>query len=272
MTIPVLLMLFGGLVTLVVFLLWRWRFELEREFTTLVNEPAQNTATQQTKRMHSYFATLSRDISVFGQAQQAGTWLRFVIVASVMEVCIAVLLRTPLLLALIAFTFAIPQFYARTLRRSYDRALRAQTRFTKLFIAFLMRSGATLSDTLRIAAEKVESPMREKIREVNVKKRYTTLPGALQALGVSTGLQELRDFSVLVSESELGGTPVAEALMRSLRLDAKVRDANASKRYGDVQLELALYSTLFIAIPGFAFVMWAVVAYMLKLFGGFSIL
>lgn len=268
-----LAVVFGALVTLTAVLVWLGRIQANKEFVIRVTEPAVGvvSAKGSSNPFTSYVQVLRSEAEAMGQPERADLWVRMSIVGSVVLMSCAVLLRQPIMLFIIPVVFAAPLIYARSRRKTHLRLLREQTRLTEMVIAFLMGSGATLSDTLATLEREIESPMKERIKEVNAKKRYTTLPGALQALADATGVEQLKDFAMIVSESERYGTPVAEALLRSLQLDTKIRDANASKRYGNVQLQLGMYATLFIAMPGFGFVIYAMFAYMMKSFMGGSL-
>lgn len=264
----VLPIVFGVLVALSVTSAWVWRILAQKEFVIRATKTVSNRHKKHQSR--SYMALLREEAEVLGEPEKAELWARMATIGSVLLVSVAILLRTPIALFGIPVVFILPLLYVRARKKSYLRLLREQTRLSQILIAFLMRAGATLSDTFSILERKMESPMRGKIREVNVKKRYTTLPGALAMLGESTGVSQIKDFSMVVAESERYGTPVSEALLRSLQLDTKIRDANASKRYGNVQLELGLYATLLIAMPGFGFVIVAMVSYLMKSIGGIT--
>lgn len=205
-----------------------------------------------------------------GTPEQATFWLRSVLLASAVVLACALLLRMWVLLFLIPGTFAAPLLYARISARTQVRKLTKQTRVMEMLMAFLVRAGATLSDTLATLEQRMGSPIRDKLREVNAQKRYVTLPGALESLADSTGVPQLRELSSLVSESERNGTPVADALIRSMQLDMKMRDATAAERYGKVQLEVAMYATLLIAMPGFGFGIYAMLTFALHMLGTWS--
>lgn len=260
--------LFGGLTTLSVWLAIASRRQATQEFVVRVFKPINRASHKRGLSLATYKAILQAEAEAIDEPEKATLWIRLATITSAMVVSLSVLLREPAVLFLIPVVFAMPLMVARTKRTAHLRRLREQTRVSEILIAFLMKSGATLSDTLSILEKKMESPMREKIVEVNTKKRFTTLPDALHSLAESTGITQVKDFAMIVSESETYGTPVADALLRSLQLDTKIRDANAAKRYGNVQLQLGLYATLLIAMPGFGFVIFAMFAYMMKSFIG----
>lgn len=264
----VLPIVFGVLIALSVILAWAWRIWAQKEFIIRATETVSHRHRRRQSR--SYMAILREEAEALGEPEKADLWVRMATIGSVLLVSVAILLRTPIALFGIPVAFILPLMYVRGRKKGYLRLLREQTRLSQILIAFLMRAGATLADTFSILERKMESPMRDKIREVNIKKRYTTLPGALAMLGESTGVSQIKDFSMVVAESERYGTPVSEALLRSLQLDTKIRDAQASKRYGNVQLELGLYATLLIAMPGFGFVIVAMVSYLMKSIGGIT--
>jgi len=261
---------FGALVTLSIALIYLGRLQVDREFAIRATEPATgHVAVVKGKNpFESYMSVLRAEADAIGEPEKAQLWLRMTVVGSVLLISLSVLTKQPLIIFLIPVLFVIPLISARSKRKNHLRLLKEQTRLAEMVIAFLMRSGATLSDTLSILEREIEAPMKDRIKEVNAKKRYTTLPGALQDLAEATGVEQLKDFAMIVSESERYGTPVAEALLRSLQLDTKIRDANASKRYGNVLLQLGMYATLLIAMPGFGFVIYAMFAYMMKSFIG----
>ncbi|EJY54755.1 Flp pilus assembly protein TadB-like protein [Alicyclobacillus hesperidum URH17-3-68] len=214
---------------------------------------------------------LREEAAAIGASEQAEVWLRFVLLVSSVLLACAVLMRMWALFVFIPATLAGPLLYARVAARAIVRKLTKQTRVTEMLLAFLIRAGATLSDSLLILEKRLDAPIRDKLREVNVQKQYTTLPGALEALADSTGVSQLREMASLVSESERSGTPVSEALFRSIRLDVKMRDAMAAERYGKVQLEMAMYATLLIAMPGFGFALYAMLMFALHLLGSWSL-
>lgn len=260
---------FGGLVTLSWFCFWHWRTTPWREFRqrVLSNTPVK------TKRRgpRSYVALLRQEAAALGVPEQAAFWQRAVILTAAVVLACALLLRMWAILFLIPVVFAAPLLYARMSARAHIRKLTKQTRVTEMLLAFLMRAGATLSDTLSTLAQRLDAPIRDKLQDVNAQKRYTTLPGALEALADSTDVPQLREFASLVSESERNGTPVADALLRSIRLDMKMRDALAAERYGKVQLEVAMYATLLIAMPGFGFAIYTMLTFALHLFSAWSL-
>lgn len=260
--------LFGGLITLSGLFAIASRQQAAKEFAIRVFHPIHGLSRKRGWSFATYKAILQAEAEAIDEPEKATLWMRLAMITSALIVSLTVLLRQPAVLFLIPLVFAMPLMVARTKRTAHLRRLREQTRVSEILIAFLMKSGATLSDTLFILEKKMESPMREKIVEVNHKKRFVTLPDALHALAESTGITQLKDFSMIVSESETYGTPVADALLRSLQLDTKIRDANAAKRYGNVQLQLGLYATLLIAMPGFGFVIYAMFAYMMRSFIG----
>lgn len=260
---------FGGLVTLSWFCFWHWRTRGWQEF----RERLLSDVPVKSKRRgpRSYISLLRQEAVALGTPEQAAFWQRAVILTTAVVFAFALLLRMWTLLFLIPAVFAAPLLYARISARAYTRKLTKQTRVTEMLLAFLMRAGATLSDTLVTLGQRLDAPIRDKLQEVNAQKRYTTLPGALEALADSTGVPQLREFSSLVSESERNGTPVAEAILRSIHLDMKMRDALAAERYGKVQLEVAMYATLLIAVPGFGFAIYAMLTFALHLFSAWSL-
>ncbi|WDL96494.1 type II secretion system F family protein [Alicyclobacillus sp. ALC3] len=260
---------FGTLVTLSWFCFWQWRTRAWQEFRQRVlrDAPVKSRRT----RARSYRTLLTREAAALGTPDQAVLWQRVVILTSAVVTAGALLLRVWALLFLIPAIFATPLLYSRLSARAHIRKLTKQTRVTEMLIAFLMRAGATLSDTFATLAERLDAPIRDKLREVNAQKRVATLPGALEALADSTGVSQLRELSSLVSESERNGTPVADALFRSIQLDMKMRDAIAAERYGKVQLEVAMYATLLIAMPGFGFAIYAMLTFALHLFSAWSL-
>lgn len=211
---------------------------------------------------------LETDAAYIGQPERAEVWYRATLLASALPLVLAILFREPLFVLLIPLAFLVPLVYAREVRTLYRRNLERQTRQAEILVAFLMRSGAQMGETLQTLETHMLSPFRERIAEVNRNKRYTTLPGAMERLAHSTGVSQLADFAVLIGESERYGTPVADAVMRSLTLETKLRDARAARRYGEVQLQLSMIATFLIAFPGFGFVLYALVAYALSLFQG----
>lgn len=213
---------------------------------------------------------LQPEMTTLGTPEQAGLWRRATILATALVLVLTVLLRSVGWLVLVPAIWSAPMVVARVKERAYRRKLAKQTRVVEMLMAFLVRAGATLSDTLLMLERQMEAPMQDKLREVNVHKRYSTLPGALEALADSAGVPQLREFASLVSESERNGTPVADAILRSIRLDMKMRDASAAERYGKVQLEVAMYATLLIAMPGFGFAVYAMLMFALRMFGSWS--
>ncbi|KPV44701.1 type II secretion system F family protein, partial [Alicyclobacillus ferrooxydans] len=211
--------LFGGLITLSVWLAIASRQQATKEFAIRVFKPVHGASHKPRIRLATYKAILQAEAEAIDEPEKATLWMCIAIITSAMVISLSVLLRQPAVLFLIPVVFATPLMVARTKRTAHLRRLREQTRVSEIMIAFLMKSGATLSDTLSILEKKMESPMREKIVEVNTKKRFTTLPDALHALAESTGITQVKDFAMIVSESETYGTPVADALLRSLQLD-----------------------------------------------------
>ncbi|KUO95826.1 type II secretion system F family protein [Ferroacidibacillus organovorans] len=260
---------FGTCVTLAWLCFWQWRVQAWQEFRKRVLSDGQ--VRPKRRRLRSYTALLQQEAVAIGTPKQAAFWLRTVLLASAVFLASAVLLRMGMLLFLIPGTFAAPLLYARISARTQVRKLTKQTRVTLMLMAFLVRAGATLSDTLATLEQRLGSPIRDRLREVNAQKRYATLPGALEALADSTGVPQLRELASLVSESERNGTPVADALIRSMQLDMKMRDATAAERYGKVQLEVAMYATLLIAMPGFGFGIYVMLTFALHLLGTWSL-
>ncbi|WP_258110502.1 type II secretion system F family protein [Alicyclobacillus sp. SP_1] len=260
---------FGTLLTLAWLFIWRSRISEWQEFRQQVLGAGWAVAKRK-RRVRSYAEMLRREAAAIGVPEQGMLWQRSVLLVVALVLASALLLRMGFLLFLIPATLSAPLLYARITARAHQRKLAKQTRVVEMLLAFLLRAGATLSDTLLLLERRIDPPMRDKLCEVNAQKRYTTLPGALEALGDSTGVPQLREFASLVSESERNGTPIADAILRSIRLDMKTRDANAVERYGKVQLEVAMYATLLIAMPGFGFAIYAMLAFALHLFGSWS--
>lgn len=259
---------FGALVMFSWFCFWQWRTRAWQEFRQRVLHGPPVTVK---RRPRSYMALLRQEAAALGSPEQATFWGRVVILSSALVLASALLMRYWTLLFLIPALWAAPLLYARILARTHIRKLTRQTRVTEILLAFLMRAGATLSDTFATLAVRLDAPIRDKLREVNAQKPFTTLPGALEALADSTGVPQLRELASLVSESERNGTPVADALFRSMHLDMKMRDALAAERYGKVQLEVAMYATLLIAMPGFGFAIYAMLTFALHLFSVWSL-
>ncbi|MHB1683271.1 MAG: type II secretion system F family protein [Bacilli bacterium] len=260
---------FGTLLTLAWLFIWRSRISAWQEFRQQVFAEGRVVAKRK-RSVRSYAGMLRREAAAMGTPEQSSLWVRSVLLVVALVLASALLLRLWFLLFLIPAAFAAPLLYARVAARAHQRKLAKQTRVVEMLLAFLLRAGATLSDTLLMLERRIDPPMRDKLCEVNAQKRYTTLPGALEALGDSTGVPQLRELAALVSESERNGTPIADAILRSIRLDMKTRDANAAQRYGQVQLEVAMYATLLIAMPGFGFAIYAMLAFALHLFGSWS--
>jgi Flp pilus assembly protein TadB len=261
---------FGVLVTLAWLFLWRARVWAWQEFRQRMLSGGV-AAVRRRKSMPSYAQMLHREAAALGVPEQSVLWERSVWLIVALVLACTLLLQAWVLLCLIPGAFAAPLLYARLRARVVLRKLTKQTRVVEMLLAFLLRAGATLSDTLLLLEHRLDTPMRDKLREVNVQKRYRTIHGALDALGDSTGVPQLREFAALVSESERNGTPIAEAIVRSLQFDAKARDATAAQRYGKVQLEVAMYATLLIAMPGFGFAIYAMLAFALHLFGSWTL-
>lgn len=262
---------FGALVTLAWFFLWRARVWAWQEFRQRMLSGGVVSAVRRRKRMPSYAQMLHQEADSLGVPEQSVLWQRSVWLVVALVLASTLLLHAWMLLFLIPAAFAAPLLYARLRARGTRRKLTKQTRVVEMLLAFLLRAGAALSDTLLLLEHRLDAPMQDKLREVNVQKRYRTIHGALDALGDSTGVPQLRELAALVSESERNGTPIAKAIVRSLQFDAKARDAAAAQRYGHVQLEVALYATLLIAMPGFGFAIYAMLAFALHLFGSWTL-
>lgn len=255
---------------LAVLFLWLAHAERDREVAMLFRRTMTGmvSVTRVKSSMRTFRQRLEQDAVFIGQPELADVWYRTTLLISGLPVALAVLFREPLFLLLIPLVFIAPILYAREIRTLYRRNLERQTRQAEILVAFLMRSGAQMGEALHTLEAHMKSPFRERIAEVNVNKRYTTIPGAMEMLAQSTGVSQLADFAVLIGESERYGTPVADAVMRSLTLETKLRDARAARRYGEVQLQLSMYATFLIAFPGFGFVLYALLAYALSLFQG----
>jgi len=260
---------FGTLITLMCLCFWQWRVQAWQAFRQRVLAEAQ--VRPKRKKLRSYTSLLRQEAAAMGSPEQVAFWQRSVLLVCAVILACSLLLRMWFLLFLIPAAFATPLLYARMSARTQLRKLTKQTRVTEMLLAFLIRAGATLSDTLSALEKRLDPPIRDKLREVNVQKQYTTLPGALEALADSTGVPQLRELASLVSESERNGTPVADALLRSMRLDMLMRDATAAERYGKVQLEVAMYATLLIAMPGFGFGIFAMLTFALHLLSAWSL-
>jgi Flp pilus assembly protein TadB len=262
-------LVFGVLVTVACLLFVISRRQTDKEFVDKVTKTKQ-VSIQKSNRSFSYMQILRADAATIGEAEKADLWLRMAVVGAVILISFAVLLRAPIIVFLAPVMFAAPLLYAKARRKAYLRRLNEQTRLAQMVMAFLLRAGATLTDTLGILENKLGAPISNKLREVNTRKRYATLPGALEDLADSTGVVQLREFATLISESERYGTPVADALMRHIKLDMKLRDAAAAERYGNVQMEMTFYALILIAMPGFSFVLYAMLSFALHMFGAFS--
>lgn len=200
--------------------------------------------------------------------ERVGLWIRLGGTASAAIVALAIIIRAPLLIVLVPLVYVAQYVYAKEVVRTERVKLNEQTRLTQILIAFLLRSGASIGETMELVEQYVEEPLQSKIHVVNTTKRYTTLQGALHALSEQTDSRQLSEFATLISESQTYGTRVADSVMRGLQLDGRLRDANANRKYGEIQLELTLYAMFLIAFPGFGFVLYALLSYVLKIFTG----
>lgn len=200
--------------------------------------------------------------------EAATLWIRSAFIVSIVVVLVAVVVRFPLLVLLVGPVWLGLVLYSRSQLRAYRSKLAAQTRVSELMLVFLSRAGASVSDALHVLSSQFDEPLNSRLKEVEVKSHYATLPIALQQLADSTGVQPLADFASLVGESEQYGTPIADAVLRSYRLEARLRENKARKRFSNVSLELALISMGLIAFPGFGFIVYALLQYILRMFTG----
>ncbi|MHB1681239.1 MAG: type II secretion system F family protein [Bacilli bacterium] len=261
-----------GLLVGVSILLWvfaRRQNEIEWTRTAKVLLAGSKPHLPQTRAARVGLARMLQEIArQIEDPTRAAVWMRVGMAGSALSVLLAVLFRFPLLGVLIAPWWLLIVWHARQALRSYRRKLAAQTRLAQLLVTFLTRAGATLPDTLEILGQRFAAPLSDRLQEVQHQARYTTLSDALIALSEATGVEQLSDFAMLVGESESYGTPIAEAVLRNYQLEARLRDVRATRRFGAVQLELAAYSLVLIALPGFGFVIYALLAYLAHMLSG----
>ncbi|MCY0876256.1 MAG: type II secretion system F family protein, partial [Firmicutes bacterium] len=264
------ILVIGSLVVGASLLFWVGWEQRKREWTRLFQTAIRGDADGVFRRQprRTYRQRLIEAATDMGQPELATVWLRTAQLAGALTLSFALLFRAPLFVLFLPFIAVAPLVLAREWRLRYRRQMARQTRQAQILLAFLMRAGAQMEDALAILAEQMEAPFCDRMREVEAKKRYATLSGAMESLAQATGVSVLADFAVLIAESQRYGTPMAEATMRSLTLETKLRDARAARRYGEVQLQLSMFATFFIAFPGFGFVLYALLAYALSLFQG----
>ncbi|MHB1702136.1 MAG: type II secretion system F family protein [Acidobacteriaceae bacterium] len=265
MTIASQAVLIGVLVTVSIGLLWLAVRARELELDQLVTAPVVAKAGRATS---AYRRVLESEAAALGQPELGTLLYRTAMLGTAIPLVVAVLFRLPVVILFMPVALFIPLVVLREARKTARRRLESQTRLGEVLLSFLLSAGVAVTDALKDLEREMDSPFRDRIAEVNVQKQFTTLPHALERLAQSTGVSQLGDFAVLVGESESFGTPVAQALQKSLALDLKLRDVRASRRYGQVELELAMYATLFIAFPGFGFLLYAILMYVVRLLGG----
>jgi len=214
-------------------------------------------------------ARLTQAAVQIGDPDRAGSWLRTGWLLSAVFLVLAVVTRDWLFVALVPAVWMGVSIWSGSAVRNHRRKLTQQTRLAELLITFLVSSGATLQDALLLLEERFEAPLGPALHDVRAQARYTSLPDALTQLAKSTGVEQLSQFAALIAESVAYGTPVGEAILRSYELDSRLRDNQAAGRISSVQLELTMYSTLMVAMPGFTFVLVALLAYVFRLLTGF---
>lgn len=264
------ILMIGALMVLSTVLFWAGSVQRKREWTELFQTTIRGDRRRPRRRQPrpAYRQRLLDAATDMGQPELATLWQRAAQLAGALTLSFALLFRAPWFLLLLPVIAMAPLFLAREWRLRYRRHMARQTRQAQILLAFLMRAGVQMEEALTILAAQMEAPFCDRMREVEAKKRYATLPGAMESLAQATGVSVLADFAVLIAESQRYGTPMAEATMRSLMLDTKLRDARAERRYGEVQLQLSMFATFFIAFPGFGFVLYALLAFALSLFQG----
>ena len=265
MTIAGQAVLIGVLVTVSIILLWVAARAREGEFNQLVSTP---TVAKASRSLFVYRSVLESEAAALGQPELGTLLYRTAMLGTAIPLVVAVLFRLPAAILFMPVALFIPLLVLREARKTARRRLESQTRLGEVLLSFLLSAGVSVTDALKDLEWEMDPPFRDRIAEVNIQKQYTTLPHALERLAQSTGVSQLGDFAVLVGESESFGTPVAQALQKSLALDLKLRDVRASRRYGQVELELAMYATLFIAFPGFGYLLYAILMYVVRLLGG----
>lgn len=266
MWIHVLLVAIGLLVAMTGVLYLLSRQFAQQEFEQKVSTPVVFSFTKTIKSVFGYSSLLRSEAELLGTPEQAQLWTRIAILVACGVAGLGIASHIPLLVLIAPLTLVAPLVVVRFRRQLHVRQLKMQTRVVEILIASLMLAGASLSESLRILEQHMQAPIRDHLSEVNVKKRYLTLPGSLNQLAESTGISQLQDLATVVSESERHGTPVAEALQRSLLLEAKLRDTHSKGRFEGVQMQLSLIATLFIAMPGFGFAFYAMLQYMMQVF------
>ena len=220
------------------------------------------------RSLWQYRTVLECEATALGQPELGTLLYRVAMLGAAIPLVVAVLFRVPMVILFMPVALFIPLVIVREAKKTVRRQLESQTRLGEVLLSFLLVAGVSVTDALKDLEREMEPPFRDRLAEVNIQKQYTTLPHALERLAQSTGVSQLGDFAVLVGESESFGTPVALALQKSLALDLKLRDVRASRRYGQVELELAMYATLFIAFPGFGYLLYAILMYVVRLLGG----
>jgi len=265
MTIASQAVLIGGLVTVSISMLWVAVRARGHELDQLVSAPV---AAKPSRSLFVYRLVLESEAAALGQPELGALLYRVAMLGAAIPLVVAILFRLPVVILCMPVALFLPLVVLREARKTAQRRLESQTRLGEVLLSFLLSAGVSVTDALNDLEREMDPPFRNRIAEVNIQKQYTTLPHALERLAQSTGVSQLGDFAVLVGESESFGTPVALALQKSLALDLKLRDVRASRRYGQVELELAMYATLFIAFPGFGFLLYAILMYVVRLLGG----
>lgn len=250
-------------------ILW-WTAKRVASFEMLRGDHGFEASTKKARQRFPFWFTntLQAAGKAKGRPELSVLWARLALIASGGIVAFSVMLRQPLILCGIPAIFVATWIYAKEILRTTEVRIRGETRMVQVLVAFLLRAGANLSETMELVEQHIEEPLRSKIHRVNITKRYTTLQGALYALSDEANSRQLSEFASIIGESQAYGTPVADAVMRGLRLDGRLRDADAHRRYGEVQLELTLIAMLLIAFPGFGFVLFALLSYVLHIFSG----
>ena len=269
MNLGVISLVSGILVVLSIVFGWLWRMEQDGESLAGMRRMVYGIPLLgPRKTIQTYRDALQSEFHAMGESQRSETWYRVILVSNSMPLILTILYHQIAYLFIIPVIFFGPLFYLKERRKAYRRKIEEQTRLAKILTGFLVRAGATVPDTFQVLENNMEYPFKDRIVQINIKKRYSTLPVALEELSKSVGVSQLSDFATIISEAERYGTPLSEAVLRSLSLESKLRDAKASQRYGDVQLQLGMYATLMIAFPGFGIVIYGLLAYAFHLFTG----
>lgn len=263
----------GSLVALAVWLFVLSRRLRENELLRRMRTQARGEPAMGSRRRGlTLREQVERATAAIGKPEQARLWMRLTGMVAVLPLLLAVLLRSPLWVPLTILPYGGLYLLAREMHRGYVRQMEAQTRAAQVTLAFLLRGGATVADGLVMLERRAKAPLHSALREVNVQKRYTTLTGALEALAQKTGVGQLNDLATVMGESQRFGTPVAQALLEGVELDMKLRDARATRKYGETQLQMTMTAMLFIAMPGFGFLIFAMLVFMLHLMASYTFL